>query len=172
MVTTCLIAVDIHFHDVSPSHTFRSALDQYLALNVLEILGWIYYLKMLRDTKRIADVQEKTLLDFLKNHENTDYGKKFGLQKVKSVPDFIQRHPLTTYEDIKPYIDRMQEGETQVFTMDQPKIFAVTSGTSGHSSVLPFLKTQQRIFFLRGITIMSCLMSQNFPGTRHLRKVF
>lgn len=165
------VAVDFFARDISPSHSFRSAFDQYLALNILDNLGWIFFAKLRTDTLKIHLVQQEVLLNFLKANADTDYGKRFGFLEVVSREDFVSRHPLTTYADIEPYISRMIAGETNILSKDQPKIFAVTSGTSGRTSVLPFLRKQQSIFFLRGITIMSHLMMTYFPETKNLRKV-
>jgi hypothetical protein len=58
----------------------------------------------------------------------------------------------------------MMKGEENVLTKDKPVIFAVTSGTSGKSSTIPMLSSQQKTFFLQGICVIFKCMSDAFPG--------
>ena len=55
------------------------------------------------------------------------------------------------------------KGETNILTKDQPVIFAVTSGTSGKSAIIPMLKKQQGTFFTQGISIVYDSMHSAFP---------
>lgn len=55
------------------------------------------------------------------------------------------------------------KGETNILTKDQPVIFAVTSGTSGKSAIIPMLKNQQGTFFTQGISIVYDSMRSAFP---------
>lgn len=64
----------------------------------------------------------------------------------------------------------MMKGEKNVLTKDQPVIFAVTSGTSGKSSILPMLKAQQGTFFTQGISIIYNSMRAAFPNTGSQQK--
>ena len=74
------------------------------------------------------------------------------------------------YAHYEEYIERMMKGETNILTKDQPVIFAVTSGTSGKSSVIPMLKKQQTTFFTQGITVVFDCMRQAFPGSTSFQK--
>lgn len=67
------------------------------------------------------------------------------------------------YSHYEPYVERMMKGETNILTKDQPVIFAVTSGTSGKSAIIPMIKKQQNTFFTQGISIVYDCMRQAFP---------
>nr|XP_054767841.1 uncharacterized protein LOC129275089 isoform X1 [Lytechinus pictus] len=77
--------------------------------------------------------QEKFLLKHLKDNANTEYSKRFMLEKVKSCEDFRKGHPLITYEDYKPYIERTMEGAANVLSPKTMGSFVRTSGTTGPS---------------------------------------
>ncbi|OWA55599.1 hypothetical protein BV898_19986, partial [Hypsibius exemplaris] len=170
LILFALVLLDILSRDVSALHTWRSAADQYLALTVLGRLGCYCHGAMLKDTENLSNTQEELLKNFLSANAATEYGKRYEFARITSREDFVRVHPLTGYGDVEGYIERMVAGETEVLTKDQPKMFAVTSGTSGKTSVLPFLRKQQRIFFLRGITVMSYCMAKVFPESKMLRK--
>ena len=69
-------------------------------------------------------------------------------EDVTSVQDFLACHPLTRYDHYSRPISRMLSGEQKVLTSQDPVVFAVTSGTSGHANIIPMLSRQTKIFFL------------------------
>ncbi|XP_041478829.1 indole-3-acetic acid-amido synthetase GH3.3-like [Lytechinus variegatus] len=73
----------------------------------------------------------------LKENGDTDYGRKFKLEDIRNVEDFRKRHPLTTYEDYKPFVERVMAGERGVMTKALPDAFIQTSGTTGPSKYFP-----------------------------------
>lgn len=77
---------------------------------------------------------------------------------------FMLENLLFRYDHYVPYIERMMKGETNILTKDQPVIFAVTSGTSGRSAIIPMLKKQQGTFFTQGISVVYDCMRSSFAG--------
>ena len=53
---------------------------------------------------------------------------------IYSIEDFQQRVPISTYEDIKPYINRLREGEQNLLWPTEIKWFAKSSGTTSDKS--------------------------------------
>ncbi|XP_055337157.1 GH3 domain-containing protein-like [Paramacrobiotus metropolitanus] len=167
---TATTVLDIASRDVARSHSLRSALDQYFALNFLNLLGWIFYKILLKDTKNIQQTQTRTLLGFLRANSTSEFGMQHHSSSVKNTEDFRRQFPLTTDADYESSVQRMMDGARNVLTSKQPVVFAVTSGTSGRSNILPFLRKQRAVFFFRGITVMSHIMMKHFPQTKCLRK--
>ena len=108
----------------------------------------------------------------MKENENTEYGTQYGFSSIQDTNEFLQRHPLTRYAHYRPYIDRMVSGEKRILSDKDPIIFAVTSGTSGNASVLPFVMNQRKIFFIEGISLVYNCLTRAFPGSAYLRKDF
>ncbi|KAK3099344.1 hypothetical protein FSP39_003018 [Pinctada imbricata] len=100
----------------------------------------------------------------------TEYGKTYNFSEIKSREDFVQQHPLTFISHYKSYVDKMMEGKDDILTKDKPIIFAVTSGTSGTSSVLPMTQRQRINFFVQGVAVVYHSMLQAFPDSRKLQK--
>ncbi|KAK3602319.1 hypothetical protein CHS0354_007110 [Potamilus streckersoni] len=147
-----------------------SSVDHYFTVASVSWLGWYMRRKLEAATKDVKKAQEETLVSRIKDNENTEYGKKYRFSEIKNRNDFVRLHPLTRYSHYEPYIERMMKGEKNVLTADEPIIFAVTSGTSGKSSIIPMLKKQQGAFFMQGIAILYDSMRRAFPGTGRLQK--
>eukprot|EP00057_Strongylocentrotus_purpuratus_P004155 XP_003728140.2 PREDICTED: indole-3-acetic acid-amido synthetase GH3.2 [Strongylocentrotus purpuratus] len=97
-----------------------------------------YYLRQLKTAwKNPRYAQDQFLMRVLKENGDTDYGRKFKLKNIVSAEEFRKRHSLTTYEDYKPYVERVMAGEQGVMTQVIPNAFVQTSGTTGPSKYFP-----------------------------------
>lgn len=80
------------------------------------------------------EVQEELLLNLIRTAENTIIGKQHGFSSIKSYREFIERVPISTYEDLEPLIERTRTGEQNVFWNTPIKWFAKSSGTTNSKS--------------------------------------
>lgn len=89
-------------------------------------------------TKTPQAVQDALLLRILKQHENTDFGGHHHFRDIRSVADFRRNLPVSTYEYIEPYIQRVTRGETNALLGDsRVHMFALTSGTTATRKYIP-----------------------------------
>ncbi len=79
-------------------------------------------------------VQDQTLLSLIKNARNTEWGKEYGYHDITNYDTFRERVPLQGYGDIKPYIDRMLNGEQNLLWPSRIRWFAQSSGTTSDRS--------------------------------------
>ncbi len=79
-------------------------------------------------------VQEQQLLVNLDAAKDTEFGRRYDFQSVKSVEAFQQRVPLHEYGDLRPHIERMMRGENNVLCGEEVKWFAKSSGTTAEKS--------------------------------------
>jgi len=61
-------------------------------------------------------------------------------QNFGSDQDFVARVPIRDYEALRPYIDRVVEGEKDVLWKGKPLYFAKTSGTTSGAKYIPITK--------------------------------
>jgi len=87
-----------------------------------------------------ATDQEKLLFSLLKTAENTLFGKEHHFGEIQSVRDFQEKVPISDYEDLKPYIERIKNGEKDILWTSQPEYFAKTSGTTSGAKYIPISK--------------------------------
>jgi hypothetical protein len=88
-----------------------------------------------------AEVQNDVFEKLVGQGAQTVYGRKFDLDKVSSYQDFKNAVPLTDYEELKPWIDRVMAGEQGLLWPSETKWFAKSSGTtSSKSKLIPVTK--------------------------------
>lgn len=87
------------------------------------------------------EVQNDVLLSLLEKAKDTEFGKKFHFQKIKTQKDFNTKVPLSNYETFQPYVERLLKNEQNLTWNSEIKWFAKSSGTmSGKSKFLPVSK--------------------------------
>ncbi|GFN77819.1 Gh3 domain-containing protein [Plakobranchus ocellatus] len=170
--TSLLLAYDIQRHRVYPDQTFSQAARHYMVVRSLSLMGGIYRRRLERATQDVKAAQREFLLGVLEANIGTQYSVDMGLDKVKTVKDFLTIHPLTRYPDYSRYVHRMLSGEKNVLMAEDPSVFAVTSGTSGNSNIVPMASRQTKLFFLEGISVLYKCMVDAFPQTKLLSKDF
>ncbi len=92
-----------------------------------------------------AAMQIRKLLAITKGNRSTYYGKRYGFGSVRTMSDYQRQAPVVTYEDLRPYIERMAAGEKNILTAEPPLMFARTSGTTGQPKYIPITATCRRI---------------------------
>ena len=81
-----------------------------------------------------VEVQHDLLLKLIYAAKDTEWGRKFGFQSMKSYQDFAREVPVQDYEDIKPYVDRIIKGEQNIIWPSKIRWFAQSSGTTSDKS--------------------------------------
>ncbi len=83
-------------------------------------------------------VQRNVLQHLILHAQGTEFGRKYEFKKILTVKDFKVRVPIHLYDDLKPYIQRMMNGEEKVLWDTPINWFAKSSGTtSGKSKFIP-----------------------------------
>lgn len=83
------------------------------------------------------DVQQEWLYSLLNDAAETEYGKQYDFQSIRSYERFKEIVPVNDYESLKPWIERMRKGEQQLLWHSDIKWFAKSSGTTDKSKFLP-----------------------------------
>lgn len=98
-----------------------------------------------------ADVQRDVLDYLLKEATDTEWGKKHDFSKIKTYDQFRKNVPLQDYNDIKPYVDRLRNGEKDILWPGEIKWFAQSSGTTNDKSkFIPVTKEAMEDCHFRG----------------------
>jgi len=86
------------------------------------------------------DAQDKTFKSLITAAKDTSFGQDHQFSKINNYADFKANVPIHDYEDLKPYIDRVVKGETNVLWRGKPSYFAKTSGTTSGVKYIPISK--------------------------------
>jgi hypothetical protein len=84
--------------------------------------------------------QAAVLRDFIDQARDTAFGLEHGLGQVQTIEDWRAAIPIRSYDDFRPYVDRILAGETSVLTRSAPYALLKTSGTSGSPKLVPTTK--------------------------------
>ena len=85
-------------------------------------------------TKHPVAVQRDVLQGLVTSAQYTVFGKKYRFSKLFSVKEFKKQVPIHEYDDLRPYIQRMMEGEENVLWNSPVSWFAKSSGTTSDKS--------------------------------------
>jgi len=86
------------------------------------------------------ETQQKVLHQLLKTAANTAFGKDHCFSEISNYEDFKTQVPVRDYEGLKPYIERIKNGEQDILWRGSPLYFAKTSGTTSGAKYIPLTK--------------------------------
>ena len=87
-----------------------------------------------------VEYQQQTFNYLVKEAGETQFGKDHGFAEIKSHADFIKQVPVRDYEALKPYVERVLDGEENILWKGKPAYFAKTSGTTSGTKYIPITK--------------------------------
>ncbi|MDC0008105.1 GH3 auxin-responsive promoter family protein [bacterium] len=85
--------------------------------------------------------QEKVFKSLIKKAENTAFGKDHDFKSIQNHTDFIAKVPIRDYEALKPYVEKVVAGESDILWPGKPVYFAKTSGTTSGAKYIPITDT-------------------------------
>lgn len=80
------------------------------------------------------DTQLQVFNELISSAQYTEYGKQYGFERFNNVADFKNNVPLNDYDTLRPYIQRILEGEQNILWPSQINWFAKSSGTTSDKS--------------------------------------
>jgi hypothetical protein len=81
-----------------------------------------------------ADTQYAVWQNLIASGQFTEFGRKHRFSSIQSLQQYKEQVPVQDYEDLKPYIERMMEGEENVLWNTPVTWFAKSSGTTSDKS--------------------------------------
>ena len=137
---------------------------------ITSIVNWlnikrVYQIDLFR--KYPFDIQQETLFKLLNKAAESEWGKKYDFASIDSIEEFQQRLPIQTYEDVKPYITRLRNGESNLLWPGEIKWFAKSSGTtSDKSKFIPVSKESLEECHFRGGRDVLAIYTHNNPESK------
>lgn len=91
-------------------------------------------------SRQPVETQKEVFSELIDKAKNTAFGRAHHFDQIKNYQDFSERVPIRDYEELKPYIERIKEGETDVLWPGKPLYLAKTSGTTSGAKYIPLTK--------------------------------
>lgn len=111
-----------------------------------------------------VETQEHVLHDLLSQAQYTEFGKKYRFGKIYKIAEYKKQVPIQDYESLKPYIQRIMEGEQHLLWNTAIRWFAKSSGTtSDKSKFIPVSQESLNDCHYRSGRDVLTLYYHNFP---------
>ena len=91
-----------------------------------------------------VQAQDRLLREILRRNADTEFGRRHGFGGIATFEEFQARVPISTYEDLEPYITAAMNGQPSQLTKDPPVLFTTTSGTTGARKYIPMTRQGKR----------------------------
>lgn len=107
-------------------------------MNTTQLANNLFFQKrikyILKYNNQFKEIQTNVLRRLVTSAKNTEWGKSHDYDGIKTYEDFANRVPLNTYEELKGYIQRMRQGESDILWKGRVNWFAKSSGTTNDKS--------------------------------------
>jgi GH3 auxin-responsive promoter len=112
------------------------------------LLLWVKAPRSLRHFNALCrtpvQAQDRLLRQILEANADTEFGRHHGFAGITSFGEFQERVPISTYEDLEPYITAEMNGRPSQLTKEPPVLFTTTSGTTGNRKYIPMTREGKR----------------------------
>lgn len=113
------------------------------------------------------DVQDEWLHTLISSAENTEWGKRYDYKSILSAQQFKERVPIQNYDTLKPFIERMLQGEQNILWPSEIKWFAKSSGTTNdRSKFIPVSEEALEECHFKGGKDMLSIYCNNRPDSQ------
>ena len=111
-------------------------------------------------------VQREVLQELVTEAQYTEFGKRYNFSGLFSLREFKKNVPIHEYDDLKPYILRMMDGEENILWNTPINWFAKSSGTtSDKSKFIPISEESLQDNHFKASKDLLTTYYNNFPGS-------
>ena len=112
-------------------------------------------------------IQRHVLAHLLSRSRSTKWGTKYGYDNITTYEQFAARVPVSDYDGLKDYIDRMRHGARDILWPGRVKWYAKSSGTTNDKSkFIPVSREGLDDLHYKGGTDSVALYLRNYPDSR------
>lgn len=113
-----------------------------------------------------VETQQIVLEELLQTARYTEWGQRYNYGQIKNAKEFAEQVPVSSYEDLFPFIERVLKGEPNVLWPTISDWFSKSSGTTNaRSKFIPVSAESLEECHYKGGKDMMTLLVQNRPDT-------
>jgi GH3 auxin-responsive promoter len=110
------------------------------------------------------DVQYQVFHELIQAARNTEWGLKYRYRSIQTIAQFQERVPISSYEDLFPFIERTLKGEQNILWPSDVEWFAKSSGTTNaRSKFIPVTPESLEECHYKGGRDVMTIFVQNYP---------
>ena len=79
-------------------------------------------------------------MECVKRNAKTEYGQRYQFNKINSIKQFQEAVPVVSYPEISNYIEKIEEGKTDILFAGRALAFEQTSGSTYAQKLIPYSK--------------------------------
>lgn len=109
------------------------------------LANFLWYLSNLPESaafrlarRNVADTQARLLFRLLRQNAQTDWGRRYDFASIRSVTEYQERVPLSTYDNYREAIKTIGDGQPQVLTHEPVLLLEPTSGSTAATKHIPY----------------------------------
>ncbi len=115
--------------------------------------------------------QAALLEQILAENAASPFGRAHGFDRIDDIARFRASVPIQDYEALRPWIDRVAEGETEVLTTAPVIAFEETGGSTGGGKLIPYTQSSLAAFRAAALPWLHDLTEQRprtFDGSAYV----
>ncbi|MDB5271768.1 MAG: hypothetical protein JWO58_135 [Chitinophagaceae bacterium] len=113
------------------------------------------------------DVQDRVFHSLIHKAEKTEWGKRYDYKSIRSYEEYTKRVPVSTYEELYPYIEKILLGTQNVLWPSRIRWFSKSSGTTNdRSKYIPVSPEALTVCHYNGGKDLLSLYFQNVPKSQ------
>jgi hypothetical protein len=111
-----------------------------LKATLSKVFAWYVNRQLNNIRQNAVALQQQTFSNLIHHAKNTTFGIDHRFETIESYDDFKKLVPVRDYEELRPYIERVVNGEVNVLWPGKPAYLAKTSGTTSGVKYIPISK--------------------------------
>ena len=144
---------------------------QYWLTTIARSFAYFRYKQIDRYAHATAEIQAKQLKNLLLSAKDTAWGREHSFSTIKDYTAYSKRFPIQTYEDLKPYIMQMINGESNILWKGKTTWFAKSSGTTNDKSkYIPITRDILNLCHYKGGWDTALVYARNNPKSQFFHK--
>ena len=147
-------------------------LEQELKTRTLVAKGKTVLRELDKSSRKAVILQHSLLSKLLRENEDTEYGRQYGFADIHTAKEYMEKVPLTVYEDYEPFIERMLKGEKKLLCALPPAHYALTSGSVGEPKHIPVSKRELEKFAKYSVAMAFGVADEYYRDTTGKRLPF
>jgi hypothetical protein len=153
----------------------RDDVQMRVAHTLLATAGRVALARFRRRLPRAGALNARALRDVLALNGGTDFGRRYGLASVlRAGPELPAAYraavPLMTYDDLLPYVRRVELGEANVLTADPVTMLGGSAGTTGEPKRIPRTARVHDQHFQLAVLAEHGVVVAGIPGAAEARR--